>query len=565
VNRLRLAPEVAAALDAGRPLVALESTIISHGLPRPDNLAVAREIERAARDAGAVPATVAVVAGQACVGLDDAALEQIASREDVVKVSVRDLGTVVARGGYGATTVAATAHLAARAGIAVFATGGLGGVHREAHESWDVSADLTTLSRTPVTVVCAGVKSILDVPATLEYLETLNVALLGYRTNAFPGFYLADSGHPLEWRVDTPGEVAAVMAARAGLGLDRAALVVAVPARLLPPRDPRREPGGQRPAGTQQRQARCRDRRRGDADGPFMGRLTVSEPRVICLGDLMVDVVTVMRAPLAYGSDTPAAVTTAGGGSAANVAAWLAATGVPVAFAGRAGADLLGRSAVRDLEAAGVRAEVTADPARPTGTCVVLVSPGGERSMLPDPGANATLRADDLPDALFTSGRHLHLSGYALLRTGSRDAASAALELARARHMTISVDPSSAAPLAAAGPDRFLAWTAGSALCLANEEEASVLTGRAGAEAAAEALTRHFGEVVVKLGPAGAMWCEAGTAPVLVPAERASVVDTTGAGDAFAAGFLASWLDGGEPAASLRAGCLLAARAVTQV
>jgi pseudouridylate synthase len=229
VTRLRVAPEVAAALNAGWPLVALESTIISHGLPRPDNLRVAREIEQAVRDAGAVPATIAVVAGQACIGLEDTALEQIATREDVVKVSVRELGTVVARGGYGATTVAATVHLAARADIAVFATGGLGGVHRGARESWDVSADLTTLSSTPITVVCAGVKSILDVPATLEYLETLNVALLGYRTYAFPGFYLADSGHPLEWRVDSPEEVAAVMAARAELGLDRAALVVANP------------------------------------------------------------------------------------------------------------------------------------------------------------------------------------------------------------------------------------------------------------------------------------------------------------------------------------------------
>jgi pseudouridine-5'-phosphate glycosidase len=227
-------PEVAAALDAGRPVVALESTIISHGLPQPDNLDIAREIEQAVRDGGAVPATVAVVAGEPRIGLDDEALRVIAGSEDVVKVSVRDLATIAARRGTGATTVASTAHLAARAGIAVFATGGLGGVHRQARDSWDESADLSTLSRTPITVVCAGVKSILDVAATLERLETLNVGVLGYRTGAFPGFYLADSGHRLDWRVDSAAEVAAVMHARTQLGTDRFGLVVANP---IPPAD----------------------------------------------------------------------------------------------------------------------------------------------------------------------------------------------------------------------------------------------------------------------------------------------------------------------------------------
>jgi pseudouridine-5'-phosphate glycosidase len=222
-------PEVASAIAAGRPVVALESTIISHGLPRPGNLDIAREIEQAVRDGGAVPATVAVVAGQPRIGLDDEALRVIAGSDDVVKVSVRDLATIAARNGTGATTVASTAHLAALAGIAVFATGGLGGVHRQARESWDESADLGTLSRTPITVVCAGVKSILDVAATLERLETLNVGVLGYRTDAFPGFYLADSGHRLDWRVDSAAEVAAVMRARVQLGTDRFGLIVANP------------------------------------------------------------------------------------------------------------------------------------------------------------------------------------------------------------------------------------------------------------------------------------------------------------------------------------------------
>jgi len=229
VDPLRVHPEVSEALAFGEPVVALESTIVSHGLPRPDNLEVAREAEAAVRAEGAVPATVAVLDGRVCIGLDAAALEAVASRPGIVKVSVRDLATLVARGGDGATTVAATSFVADRVGIRLFATGGLGGVHREARDSWDESADLTTLAGTGVTVVCAGVKSILDVGATLERLETLNVAVLGYRTDRFPGFYLTDSGFPAGWRVDSPDEVAAVMRARTALALDRAALVVGNP------------------------------------------------------------------------------------------------------------------------------------------------------------------------------------------------------------------------------------------------------------------------------------------------------------------------------------------------
>ncbi len=223
---LQIEPEVADALENGLPVVALESTIISHGLPRPDNLRIAREIEDTVRAGGAVPATIAVVSGVPRIGLDDDALRTVAGDDSVVKVSVRDLGTLVAKRGHGATTVAATAHLAALAGISVFATGGLGGVHRGARETWDESADLTTLSVTPVTVVCAGVKSILDVGATLERLETLNIPVLGYRTDRFPGFYLADSGHGLDWRVESPGEVAAVLQARSALECDGGVLVV---------------------------------------------------------------------------------------------------------------------------------------------------------------------------------------------------------------------------------------------------------------------------------------------------------------------------------------------------
>jgi pseudouridine-5'-phosphate glycosidase len=230
-------PEVAAALADGRPVVALESTIISHGLPRPDNLTVARRIEAVVRAGGATPATIAVVGGKVCVGLDDAQLETVANAPDVIKVSVRDLGTLVALGANGATTVAATSHVAMLAGIGVFATGGLGGVHREARDTWDESADLTTLGNLPVTVVCAGIKSILDVPATLERLETLNIGLLGYGTDRFPGFYLTDSGYGLEFRVDSADEVAAVMSARRELRLT-SALIVANPLPAADALDP---------------------------------------------------------------------------------------------------------------------------------------------------------------------------------------------------------------------------------------------------------------------------------------------------------------------------------------
>ena len=220
------------ALAGGRPVVALESTIISHGLPRPGNLAAARSFEEMLAGAGVTPATIAVVDGVPKAGLDDADLERIALDESVVKVSSRDLGLAMAGKRTAGTTVAATSVLAARAGIRVFATGGLGGVHRGFAESLDESADLTVLSRTPITIVSAGVKSILDIPATLERLETLGVAVVGYRTSRFPAFYLTDSGQDLDWRLDSPAEIAAAMAARDLLG-DESALLVANP---LPPR-----------------------------------------------------------------------------------------------------------------------------------------------------------------------------------------------------------------------------------------------------------------------------------------------------------------------------------------
>lgn len=224
---LSLAPEVAAALDAGDPVVALESTIISHGLPRPRNLEAARRFEAILRERGVTPATIAVLDGMLKVGLTGDELRRIAE-QNIVKVSVRDLPIVVARGGSGATTVAATSFIAALGGVRVFATGGLGGVHRGASETYDESADLTVLAEVPVTVVSAGVKSILDIAATLERLETLSVTVVGYGTDEFPGFWLTSSGEPLDWSVSDGAAVADIMAANDALGR-RTGIVVANP------------------------------------------------------------------------------------------------------------------------------------------------------------------------------------------------------------------------------------------------------------------------------------------------------------------------------------------------
>lgn len=235
---VRYGPEVAAALAGGAPVVALESTIIAHGLPHPENLRVAGQIEQAVREQGAVPATIGMVGGELVVGLDDAELARLARGEGVAKLSVRDLALAAATGADGATTVAATSAVAARVGIEVFATGGLGGVHRDT--PFDESADLTTLSRTPIAVVCAGVKSILDVAATLERLETLGVAVAGYRTRRFPGFFISDSGHDLDWSLDSPEQAAAVLRARRSQGLHSGALVVANPLPIDEQLDPDR-------------------------------------------------------------------------------------------------------------------------------------------------------------------------------------------------------------------------------------------------------------------------------------------------------------------------------------
>ena len=450
---MRIHEEVSEALATGRPVVALESTIIAHGLPRPRNLDVAREIEAAVRAAGAVPATIAVVAGEVRIGLDDAALEAIASaarRRQVRRARPRaggrarrprrDDGRRHLRARRRAPASACSPPAASAACTARRATAG-------------TSRPTSARSRgRPITVVCAGVKSILDVGATLERLETLNVTVLGYGTDAFPGFYLAGLGLPVPWRVDSPEEAAAVVRARGARS--RPTRRSWSPTRCPRPssstrsctpacsprgsRRPRaagatgkdatpflldhfhRETGGREPRG--QRADRAAQRRAGGADRRRRG---VS--RVVVVGDVMVDVVAALPGPLAHGSDTPAPIAHHGGGSGANVAAWLAAAGAEVTLRGRAGA------AARRRRGGGARrrgrSRVERDPERATGTCIVLVHPGGERTMIPDAGANDALELAELPAAT-----HLHVTGYALLRDGSRPAALRALARgARAR------------------------------------------------------------------------------------------------------------------------------------
>jgi pseudouridylate synthase len=225
---VEVSARVSAALAAHQPVVALESTIISHGLPRPGNHVAAQKFEEILEHQGVTPATIAIIDGVPKVGLSPEGLKRIAADESVVKIGSRDIAIAVARKVTGGTTVAATSVLAARAGVRVFATGGLGGVHRGAAETFDESADLTVLSRTPITVVSAGVKSILDIPATLERLESLSVAVVGYRTSRFPAFWLSDSGYDLDWRVESPAEIADIMAARDAFG-EQAALLIANP------------------------------------------------------------------------------------------------------------------------------------------------------------------------------------------------------------------------------------------------------------------------------------------------------------------------------------------------
>ncbi len=285
--------------------------------------------------------------------------------------------------------------------------------------------------------------------------------------------------------------------------------------------------------------------------------------RVVVIGDLMTDAVAHATLPLARGSDTPANVTMHGGGSGANIAAWMAADGGDVAFVGRRGADIAGRNRDMELMGYGVDARLVMDPERPTGTCVVMVTHKGERTMLSDPGANAALSPDDLPHDLFVPGAHLHVSGYTLLSEGARAAGLAAIDYARRTNMTASVDGASAAPLERAGAEPFLELSSGAVLLFVNAAQATVLTGREDPEQAARVLTAWYPHVAVKLGADGALFYANGRPPVRVPAPPVErVTDGTGAGDAFIAGFLPAWLDKKPPGEALAGGCRLAAHAL---
>jgi len=289
--------------------------------------------------------------------------------------------------------------------------------------------------------------------------------------------------------------------------------------------------------------------------------------RVVVVGDLMTDAVARAAFPLVKGSDTAATVTMHGGGSGANIASWMAVEGAEVAFVGRRGADIAGRNRDMELMGYGVDARLVMDPERPTGTCVVMVTHRGDLTLLSDPGANAALSPEDLPKDLFTPGSHLHMSGYTLLNEGSRPAALAAFGLAKRAGMSISVDAASFAPIERAGAEPFLELSHGAILLFANQPEARVLTGRDEPDQAARVLTAWYPQVVITLDADGSLFYANGQPePVHVPAfvvERP--VDHTGAGDAFCAGFLPTWLDKKPPAEALAAGNRLAAKALGQV
>ncbi len=302
------------------------------------------------------------------------------------------------------------------------------------------------------------------------------------------------------------------------------------------------------------------------------------QPHYIVVGQWMTDVVASLPGPLRQGTDTGADVRVLGGGAAANTAAWLAFDGHVTTLVGRIGNDLLGRAGRAELEEVGVTCCLAIDPRRPSGTCIVLVTPDGERTMIPDAGANQALTPADLPDDLFTAGSHLHLSGYTLLVDGSRMAGLSALDRARLRGMTTSVDVASVGPLADAGAARFLSWVTGIDVLFANAVEAAFLAGLpaphpeddeatavASATLAARTLCASVGTTVVKLGPLGAYVADSSGTTARAAADPVDVIDTTGAGDAFAAGWLPAWRDGVEPLVALERGNRSAARVVSRV
>jgi sugar/nucleoside kinase (ribokinase family) len=290
----------------------------------------------------------------------------------------------------------------------------------------------------------------------------------------------------------------------------------------------------------------------------------VAGPRVLVVGDLIYDMLAKAEGDITLGTDTFVTIRVAAGGSGANAAAWLARSGVETRFVGRVGDDVFGRFLEGEMERSGVKSCLARDPSLETGKVFVLVDGAGERTMITDRGAGEALAPDDLPEALFAGG-HLHLSGYTFSGGSRREAALKALRLARGAGMTVSVDPSSAPLLGSVGPGRFLGWTGGADLLFPNLTEGETLTGEEDPDRILEKLLPYYSAAVLKLGPDGAVYADTGGTYLREPAVPVDVEDTTGAGDAFSAGFLAAWLDGGSPAEALRRGAGLAGRAVRRV
>jgi sugar/nucleoside kinase (ribokinase family) len=290
----------------------------------------------------------------------------------------------------------------------------------------------------------------------------------------------------------------------------------------------------------------------------------LNAPRVVIVGDLIYDLLARIEGSVAFGTDTFAPIHAVAGGSGANAAAWLASLGIEPDFVGRVGDDVLGEALAAELERSGATPHLARDPSLGTGKVFVLVDGAGERTMITDRGAGEALSPKDLPPALFDGG-HLHLSGYTFSGGSRRETALEALRLARGARMSVSVDPSSVPLLEAVGPERFLEWTRGADLCFPNLEEGKLLGNVKDPDQVAERLLDHYPGVVLKLGAAGALYAGADGERARLPAEPGRVADTTGAGDALCAGFLAAWLSGTPPAAALRRGVEVAAGAVEQV
>ena len=528
---LIVSPEVADALAAGRPVVALESTIITHGMPFPQNLEMARNVEAVIRGRGAVPATIAIMDGAFRVGLEAADLERLAQAGGTAaKASRRDVAALLSGGGLAGTTVATTMMAAAEAGIRVFATGGIGGVHRGAESTFDISADLEELGRTPVAVVCAGAKSILDIAKTLEVLETKGVPVIGYKTAEFPAFWARTSGYPVDHRLDDAGggrqtaeiqfsqglggvlianpipesaaldaaaieeRIAEAIAGAEREGVSRKALTPFLLKRIF------ELTGGKslvanialvehnaavaadiatRPGRAQDDGSRRRRRRRDDRHHRLPRRSP--RPRLRPPGHDPQPSRRLGRQP-----------------------------GRLARRHGRAG-EVRGPCRRRRPHAPRSpfpRLRRRGHPRRrreqPSGVLVTIVDPDGERSFLTDRGANLALSPADLPASLLDGARYAVCSGYSFFADAPRASVRGFLAAARERQVATMVDPASAGFLREVGVEAFLSWTAGTDLLLANREEAETLSGTADLGDQMRILGQHFARVVIKRGPDGA-------------------------------------------------------------